>query len=422
MVRGDVGGTPKGRDRMKHRTILLAGMLAVTMDAGTARADAPLFSSVRELPVPASVGAGEPMLSAMEDGSILMSWTEPTAQSFAVRIARRDEEGWSEARTVIEANDLFVNWADFPSVIALPDGTLAAHWLREKNGSAYAYDVNIAFSKDEGRSWSAPVTPHDDGTPQQHGFVTMLPVARDRLMAFWLDGRTQGKDNSISDPMQLRSAILGSGSSILDDTLLDASTCSCCQTTATVTESGTVLVAYRDRTADEIRDIAVVRNIDGDWSEPQTVHEDGWRIAGCPVNGPAMDSADGRIAVAWFTAAGDAPRVKVAFSDDEGESFSKAVTLDGGQPMGRVDVLQRADGSALVSWLESTDRGEVFRLCRTRPGSACEASWSYRFGRGGYATGFPRMTDGREGIYIAWGQADRDSSIRVVLGKLEEEE
>ena len=51
---------------------------------------------------------------------------------------------------------------------------------------------------------------------------------------------------------------------------------------------------YRDRTEAEIRDIAIVRLVDGIWSDPALVSADGWEIAGCPVNGPAIDSAGGR--------------------------------------------------------------------------------------------------------------------------------
>ena len=36
--------------------------------------------------------------------------------------------------------------------------------------------------------------------------------------------------------------------------------------------------------------------------QPAAVREDGWKIAGCPVNGPQLASSGGRVAAAWFTA------------------------------------------------------------------------------------------------------------------------
>ena len=96
------------------------------------------------------------------------------------------------------------------------------------------------------------------------------------------------------------------------------------------------LVVYRDRSRLEERDIAVVRRRDGRWEEPRALPADLWRIEGCPVNGPAVAAHDRRVAVAWFTAANDVPRVRLAFSADAGASFGAPVTVDDGNPLGRV--------------------------------------------------------------------------------------
>lgn len=409
---------------MRHLAALLAGALALVGNAVAAPRQ-PSFT-ITTLEAPVSAGAQAPMLSAMPDGRVLMSWIEPAKQGFAMRIATRDADGWTKPRTVVEADDLFVNWADFPSAVALPDGTLVAHWLRENGDSSYAYDVNIAISDDDGHSWPRTLVPHDDGTRQQHGFVTLLPLSRDRLMTIWLDGRAYDADAAIPDLMQLRAATLSSIGALSGETLLDVNTCSCCQTAATVTGSGTVLVAYRDRTEDEIRDISILRRVDGVWADPKTVHADEWRIAGCPVNGPAIDSAGNRAAVAWFTGAGDVPKVKVAFSDDDGETFGDPITLNKDWTTGRVDVLQRDDHSALVSWVEQTDFGEVLYICAVKDEEGCDTPQAVTLNRGDQSIGFPRMARGRDGVHIAWtaplagGAAvgGRDSTIRVALIKM----
>ncbi len=50
---------------------------------------------------------------------MILSWVEKSAEgSYALRFAVRDTKAWSTAATVAEGNDWFVNWADFPSVIA----------------------------------------------------------------------------------------------------------------------------------------------------------------------------------------------------------------------------------------------------------------------------------------------------------------
>ncbi len=428
-----LGVSGDGRICPKPLGMALAVFLALSAGVTPAPAQESLFSDMTELDPPAADGAQEPSLSAMSDGRVLMSWTEPSGAGFAVRTAIGNAAGWSEPRTVVEADDLFVNWADFPSAASLPDGTLAAHWLQQNGTSSYAYDVNIALSGDDGRSWGKTLVPHRDGTQRQHGFVTLLPVSPDRLMTFWLDGRNYDTTDSFaggdsaSDSMELRVASITSDGEMSDETLLDTRTCTCCQTSAVVTDGGTVLVAYRDRTEDEIRDISVLRMKDGVSSEPTGVNADGWRIAGCPVNGPAIDASDGRAAVAWFTAAEGLAKVNVAFSDDDGQSFGDAIGIDQGAPAGRVDVLQLGDGSALVSWLELTAVGEALYACRAVPDAGCGRPKVITISRGGRTIGFPQMALGADGVYIAWtepsversAEPENDTTIRTVLAKLD---
>lgn len=422
--------TRLGFDRMRSGSLVGAVALAVSVTAAVAQE--PLFASLVELDPPVAVGAREPSLSTRPDGRVLMSWTEPSAGGFAFRVASGDATGWSEPATVTEGQDLFVNWADFPSAVALADGTLAAQWLRMNGDSTYAYDVEIALSRDDGRSWGTTLVPHRDGTERQHGFVSLLPVAPDRLLAAWLDGREYDATDSFAsgdeatDVMQLRSTFIGTDGTMADETLLDARTCTCCQTSVTMTGNGTVLLAYRDRTEDEIRDISVLRMVDSVWSQPVTVSVDGWRIAGCPVNGPAIDAAGQRVAVAWFTAADDVPQVKVAFSDDGGERFGDAIWIDQGAPSGRVDVLALDDGSALVSWIEMSAMGEALYVCRAVPDDGCGRPKVLAISQSGRTIGFPRMALGAGGVYIAWtepsaersGMPDDDVRLRIVLATM----
>ena len=80
----------------------------------------------------------------------------------------------------------------------------------------------------------------------------------------------------------------------IEETAVDARVCECCPTAAAVTAEG-VIAAYRNRSDDEIRDNYVARFVNGKWTAPQPVFNDNWKIAACPVNGPAL-SARGR---AW---------------------------------------------------------------------------------------------------------------------------
>lgn len=410
---------------------LLIGAAVLALPGQSAFAEKGLFASVKELRAPVAQGAREPSLSTMYDGRVLMSWTEPLGSGFAVKTAISDGSGWSAPQTIVEADDLFVNWADFPSAIALVDGTLVAHWLRANGDDDYFYDVNIAFSQDEGVTWSAPTIPHEDRSQRQHGFATLLPNDGGGFSVIWLDGQsydTYASQDIANNAMQLRMRKFSAEGNMGEDTLLDARTCTCCQTSAAFAGNNDLLVVYRDRSLGEIRDISIVRETSQGWSTPQPVGVDGWRIEGCPVNGPAIDTTNDTSAVAWFTAANDIPKVKVAFSSDDGITFAKALEIDTSAPSGRVDVIQLKDGSALVTWVKQTAKGEAILICAVNPQEGCLRPEVVAISPNGRTVGFPRMTLGKEGVFIAWTepttptatQPRGGTTIRTVLARTEE--
>jgi len=106
-------------------------MLTLTAEPKTVRAEENVFSAIIDIDPPSGPNAEEPSLFALEDGRIVMSWTEALDDGFAVKVAIRNGDDWSAPQTVVASESLFVNWADFPSVAAFDDGTLAAHWLKE---------------------------------------------------------------------------------------------------------------------------------------------------------------------------------------------------------------------------------------------------------------------------------------------------
>ena len=378
--------------------------------------DAPLFP-VRPLVAPVGDHAREPSLSTLPDGRIVMSWTEGNN---AVRMALFDGTYWTEARTIHQSETLFVNWADFPSVVGLSDGTLAAHWLELNGPGSYQYDVKIAFSFDEGLNWTTPIIPHDDRSKREHGFVSLIPDDSAGLTALWLDGRAydnQAADDSYENAMQVRARRIAPDGSMGPESLLDPRACTCCQTSAVRNEAGNIIAVYRDRTAEEIRDISVVRLVEEEWTDPETIYGDGWEIAGCPVNGPAIDALGTYAVVVWFTGANGEAKARIAFSRDGGASFEDPLQLDLGTPAGRVDVLQMGDGKALALWLEYANGGEAIVVCQVSPESGCTSPQALHINRGRESVGFPRITRSAAGVVVAWtGSAQGNLAGTTVVG------
>ena len=386
---------------------------------------AQVFDDVSEIATPVGTNAMEPALFGTADGSIIMSWTEPDGTDFAIKTSKLQGGSWSRPVTITKSNSLFVNWADFPTIAAFNDGTLAVSWLQENANLSYAYDINIALSFDAGQNWGPPIIPHDDQSRRQHGFLTLLPTAGDEMIAIWLDARkynSQGARDSFGNAVQLRSTTVGKDGTLGKDIPLDLRACSCCQTSGAITGNGTVLIAYRDRTADEIRDISIVRRQNGIWSDPINVHADGWEISGCPVNGPAISAQQTDAVVAWFTGADNIATIKVAFSEDSGITFGPAFQVGSGEGVGRVDTLMLATGDALISWVEWTSDGEALMSCLATKNDGCVARQTITEHTATGSFNFPKLVRSGDTIYLAWTQpidSEADfSTIRMVALEL----
>ncbi len=364
---------------------------------------------------PAGPGGTEPNLTVASDGRVYMTWLEPADSGFALRFAALNGRQWSAPQTIRSGRDFFVNWADFPSIEVLDNGRLAAHWLQRNGSGTYAYGVRISQSTDGGRSWSTPVMPHRDSSQAEHGFVAMWREDS-TLGAAWLDGRktvSETPGHGHGGEMMLMSTTIDANGRLGPEVALDPRTCDCCQNSAAMTSSGPI-IAYRDRSPDEIRDIYVTRRVNGQWIAGKPVHQDNWKINACPVNGPSIAANGRRVAVAWFTAANDSARVKLAFSDDAGATFGAPVRIDGGAPAGRVDVALLPDGGAVVTWIEriggDTAAVRVRRVARNgRAGAPMVVAQS----SAARSSGFPQMAITGQDAVFAWTVPGRPSAIRV---------
>ncbi len=142
-----------------------AFLFAAASCAGrTSQAPAAWTPRVERIESPAGKASAQPQLTASSGGAVL-SWLENAGSETRVMFAERSlsrrsgaaaqADGWSEPRVVASGGDLFENWADLPSVARLGDGhgTLVAHWLRRSSQTASGYDVELATSADDGRTF-----------------------------------------------------------------------------------------------------------------------------------------------------------------------------------------------------------------------------------------------------------------------------
>jgi hypothetical protein len=368
---------------------------------------APEAVTVAEISTPAATGSMAPSITGHPDGGMVIDWMEPDGDGYALRYIRSAGDSWSEPHTIARGDDWFVNWADFPAVSISSDGRWSAHWLQREAAGTYAYGVRVASSSDDGLTWGDPITPHRDGTPTEHGFVSHYNDA-DGTGLVWLDGRetlTDGAEGHGAGGMTLRHAMIANDETMTDEIQLDGLTCDCCQTDVAISASGPI-VAYRDRTTEEIRDIYVVRRTADGWTEPSVVHADGWEMAACPVNGPAVAARGDEVVVAWYTAAQGAGRVMIARSLDGGMSFEEPSLVDDNMPMGRLDLIA-GDHGYVVAWYGRDAAGPAL-LMRPFDAAGLGPVTSITPVSEARRSGFPRMARQGDDLVVTWTEVNDD--------------
>jgi hypothetical protein len=375
--------------------------------------------TARAVPFPGGAGSAQPRLALRADGRPVMSWLEPAEDGVALRHAAFEGDGaFSAPREVTRGEDLFVNWADLPSVQPITADVWAAHWLRFAPDSAGAYHVATAVSADAGRTWSAPVQLNDDNALAEHGFVELF-AWNGAIGAFWLDGR-QLAEWSFDEPdkllgTSLRIGMLDYSGNVVAREIVDELVCDCCMPDHAIAAEGLV-VAYRDRTPDEIRDVVVRRHAAGAWREAVAAGADGWHIEGCPVNGPAIAANGEQVAVAWFTAAGNTPRVRFARSADGATSFGPALDLDGAGSFGQVGLVLASDGTAKVTWWRAAAAGGTDLVMRTvAPDGVLGEPWVLAHSSAAQPVDVPQIVAVGDDVLIAWTSLDGDATVHVQL-------
>tara|TARA_R100000935_G_scaffold42923_1_gene65209 strand:+ start:28237 stop:29481 length:1245 start_codon:yes stop_codon:yes gene_type:complete len=379
-----------------------------------------LESSVQRLNNPTEPQSHLPRLFSNGE-QLYMSWMTQKKDTSYLNFSVFDGANWLEAETITQGNDWFINWADFPAIAINKRGDILTSFLEKSDTATYTYDVKLNLYNAETRTWKKDFILHNDGTKSEHGFVSMRPYAGNSFMVTWLDGReTAGKEHA-EGQMTLRGALVFEDGTIDYDTLLDERVCDCCQTTTAIGANDQIIVAYRDRSEEEVRDISVTDwTKEAGWSQPRTIGNDNWKIAGCPVNGPSIDAKGDHVAVAWFTVAKGEGNVNVAFSKDGAKTFGMVSTLDKGSATGRVALQILSETEALVLWMEPKDEKEVLVLAKVNSAGKKISEVIISETSPERVSGFPQLEVLNDIAFIAWTDVEGENkSIKTAKIALE---
>ena len=346
--------------------------------------------------------------SVAADGSPLLSWVEKSKDgSDSLRYAIHHGSGWTEARTVAAHRHFFHQPAELPEVIALSGGPLMAHWVELPKEGSEAEFLYVSASAD-GVKWTTPRVAHKDTSLVQHGLGSMVASGPREASLIWLQA-LKGEDGPVS---LMRTVISAEGGMVKEETL-DSDVCACCPTSVVKTARG-LLVAYRDHTPDNIRDISTIRLENGRWTASKNIYPDKWQLDACPVNAASAAAKGDNVAVAWYTASGDKARVEMAFSTDDGATFGKASVVSTGQAYGYTSIAIDDAGGAYVSWLEHA--GDGARLVARHFSADGTAGPVAQVAAGTRKNlGYPKIVRAGNETWIAWNTDSKAQTAKLGL-------
>jgi hypothetical protein len=235
-----------------------------------------------------------------------------------------------------------------------------------KAGSAAR--IRGARSRAGAASFGPATTMHAENLPGARGWASLARDADGNAHVVWLDGRNAGDPASM--PRSMRQDIFHAvwrpdGSH--EEVTVATDVCFCCKTAVATAPGRVVYVAWRHIYPINLRDIAVAHSSDGGktFSAPVRVSEDGWQIAGCPDDGPALAvDQSGTLHIVWPTMVGGADRaakgIFYSSSTDGGRTFAPRQRIDEEGSGAAHPQIAAGGGRVAIVWDEA---GATRRAC-----------------------------------------------------------
>lgn len=261
-----------------------------------------------------------PLLAKSPKGEVMLSWTEKDLQgitSFCLAFSKDNGKTFGEKKIIYSSAGIGNSRMMRARVLAKKDGSLVAVFTNSTaqqpaGGGRGGRSSNIVYcvSNDAGSTWTAPAPVDSD--PKQgivRGFFDAIVLPNDEVAVVYLKDVANSTKHEERD---LRLVVTKNGV-MQPERLIDPVVCDCCPINMLIDAKGALNIVYRDNN-DNIRDMARIISTDNGatFSKPEIIHNDGWKINGCPHSG-AVSSTYGKSAlVAWFSGAEKEAGVRLA--------------------------------------------------------------------------------------------------------------
>jgi hypothetical protein len=264
---------------------------------------------------------------------------------------------------------------------------------------------------DDGKHFSDPVKVSSKADKSIHYQTEMLVDNTDKLHFMWHDVRDEseykksgGGDLSIYYLAAERDKLIP----LPQDHRLAKNICSCCRSAMALDKHGNPVILARFVYLDSIRDHGLIKvGADGNAAQTRRVTYDMWKLDGCPTHGPALSiSATGRYHMAWFSQGSNHSGLLYAWSDNEGNAFSKPFALgDDSKLPGRPDVLALGNKVAVV-WKEFDGKLTTIKGMLSSDGGL---TWptANQLAASPEASAHPALISDGKRIFLVWNSSDK---------------
>jgi len=407
---------------------------------GATKGEAVRLAGAATLSAPTSVGTA-PMFAISPNGKQAVAWVSApnggTDGRLYVSVAGAAPTELRDTLGPVEAH------GEAPPKLAYaPDGGLFAVYTVGKvvPGERFPRSaLRVVSSRDDGKTWSVPVTVTDGAIFGSHSFHALHVADDGTVYVSWLgksDADTSaqsmaamsemsGMSHSMHDTPAMQGMAGMHGAHESSAAWISRSTdggktwtprvrvdmgeaCPCCRTALATSKDGTLFMAWRHVYPGSIRDIVVARSSDhgATWSEPIRVHADNWNFDACPHAGPAIAVDDNNtLHVTWWTGKEGAAGVFYARSTDGGKTFSEASAL-GAAKFSRPAHVQMALASnnrVVVAWDDGTRQIPQVMVRVSNDGGLHFAD-AMPISAAGRAASFPVLAVHNDSVAIAWSE------------------
>jgi BNR repeat-like domain len=248
-----------------------------------------------------SKGYTMPLLTQLPKGDVMLTWTEKNAEgitSFCLSFSKDKGKTFSDKQVIYAGKGVGNSRLMRAKVLVKKDGSLVAVFsnriempAQQGGKSKRSLDIVFCSSKDNGITWTNPQSVDTDTTKGiVKGFFDAILMSNDEIAVAYLKDVANSTKHEERD---LRLVTTKNGV-FQPERVIDPVVCDCCNINFLIDGKGALNIYYRDNN-DDIRDIAKMISTDNGatFSKPQIVHNDGWKIAGCPHNG-AVSSTHGK--------------------------------------------------------------------------------------------------------------------------------